>query len=72
MRQGGEIVGGRSSSFTHSFEYPFSNHTRLEYKQPSHGDRKVAEQGTIKELFYLEFGSRASLYLRKLFETLAV
>ena len=58
MGQGREIVGGKSSSFTPpSFKYSSINHTRSEYKQPSHKDQKVAEQVTIKELVYLEFVS---------------
>ena len=58
MRQGGDIVGDISSSFTpHSFEYSSINHTSSEYKQPSHGDQKTVEQVTVKEIVYLEFGS---------------
>lgn len=66
MRQGGEIEGGKSSSFTpHSFEYSSINHTSSEYKQPSHGDQKATEKVTGKELVYLKFGSPTFLYLRK-------
>ena len=66
MGQGREIVGGKSSWFTPpSFEYPSINHTSSEYKQTSHGYQKEAEQVTVKELVYLEFGRWASLYLRK-------
>ena len=57
MKQGGYIVGGRSSSFTSpSFEYSSINHTSSEYKQPSHGDQNAAEQVNVKELVYLELG----------------
>ena len=73
MRQGGEIVGGISSSFTpYSFEYSSISHTNSEYKQPSHGDQKAVEQVIVKELVYLEFGRRASLDLRKSLETSVV
>ena len=73
MRQGWEIVGGRSSSFTPpSFEYSSINHTSSEYKQPSHEDQKAAEQVIVKELVHLEFESRASLDLRKPLETLVL
>ena len=62
MRQGREVVGGKSSSFTPpSFKYSSINHTSSKYKQPSHGDQKEDEQVTFKELVYLEFGSQASL-----------
>ena len=58
MRQGGEIVGGRFSSFTpHSFEYSSINHTSSEYKKPSYGDQKAVEKVTVKEIVYLKFGS---------------
>ena len=66
MGQGRDIVGGKSSSLTPpSFEYSSINYTSLEYKQPSHEYQKAVEQVTVKELVYLEFGSQASLYLRK-------
>ena len=52
MRQGIEIIGGKSSSF----EYSSINHTSSEYKKTSHGDQKVVEQVTTKELLYLKFG----------------
>ena len=73
MRQGGDIVGGRSSAITPpSFKYSSINHTSLEYKEPSHGDQKAAEQVTVKELAYLEFVILASLDLRKSLETSVV
>ena len=73
MGQGIEIVGGKSSSFTPpSFEYSSINHTSSEYKQPSHEDEKAVEQVIVKELVHLEFGSRASLDLRKSLGTLVV
>ena len=71
--QGREIVGGKFSSFTPpSFEYSSINHTSSEYKQPSHGDQKATQQVIVKELVYLEFGSQASLDLRKSLETSVV
>ena len=73
MGQRREIVGGKSSSFTHpSFEYSSINPTSLEYKKPSHEDQKADEQVTVKDLAHLEFGSRASLDLRKLLGTSVV
>ena len=73
MGQGREIVGGKSSSFTPpSFRYSSINHTSLEYKQPSHEDQKAAEHVTVKKLVYLQFGSQASLYIRKELETLVL
>ena len=70
MGQGREILGGKSSSFTPpSFEYSSINHTSLKYKQPSHEDQKATKQVKVKELFHLEFGSQASLYLRNSLET---
>ena len=70
MGQGIEIVGGKSSSFTPpSFKYYSINHTSSKYKQPSRGDQKAVEKVTVKELVYLKFGSRATLYLRKSLQT---
>ena len=62
MRQGREILGCKSASFTPSpFEYSSINQTSSECKQPSHEDQKAAEQVIDKDLVNLEFGSRASL-----------
>ena len=73
MGQGREIVGGKYSSFTPpSIEYSSINHTISEYKQPSHQDQKSVEKVIVKELVHLEFGSRASLDLRKSLETSVV
>ena len=73
MGQGRDIVGGKSSSFTPpSFEYSSINHTSSEYKQPSHEDQKAVKQVIVKELVYLESGSRASLDLRNSLGTLVV
>ena len=70
MGQGREIVGGKSSSFTPpSFKYSSINHTISEYKQQSHEDEKESKQVDVKAPVYLEFGSRASLILRKSLET---
>ena len=70
MGQGRDILGDKSSSFTPSpFKYSSINHTNSECKQPSHEDQKAAEQVIDKELVHLKFGSRASIYLRKLLGT---
>jgi len=70
MGKGREIVGGKSSSFTPPpFKYSSINHTISECNQPSHEDQKETEQVIDKELVHLEFGSQASLDLRKLFGT---
>ena len=66
LGQGREIVGGKSSSFSPpSFKYSSINHTISEYKKPSHEDQKEIEKVIVKQLCYLEFGSQASLDLRK-------
>ena len=66
MGQGREIVGGKYSSFTPpSSKYSSINHTNIEHKQPSHENQKAVEQVIVKDLVDLEFGSRASLDLRK-------
>jgi len=73
MEQGREIVGGKSFSFTRPpFKYSSINHTNLKCKQPSREDQKAFEQVINKELVHLEFGSQASLDLRKLLETSVV